>query len=79
LDLEPVGQVSTETVCEYKKTSFHILFRKLSTVITPFYATVEKYATEQMLFSKSYGITARLKNVNFLLCFFGGLCSRVLS
>lgn len=52
------------TACEYKKASFHILFRKLSTVIMPFYATIVAYESEQMLFNKSSGITVRSKNVN---------------
>lgn len=52
LNLKPVGQVSEGTECEYKKASFHILVTQLSTVITPFYATVVTYAIEEMLFNK---------------------------
>jgi len=52
------------TACEYKKASFHVLFRKLSTVITAFCSTVVTCVTEQMLVNKSKWITARSKNVN---------------
>jgi hypothetical protein len=51
------------TACECKEASFHILFRKLSTLITPFYATLVTCATEQMMFNKS-------KNINCQLCSF---------
>jgi len=63
MDLERVDQVS-EGLLVNKKTSFHILFRKLSIVVTPLYTTVVTSANEQMPFNKSSRIIARLKNVN---------------
>jgi len=73
LGLQRAGQKSEGLNVNVKKAPFHILLRKLSTVITPFYATLVTCATKKMLFNKSNGITAMYKkNVNCLLCFFIG-------